>query len=153
MDASPWLLGWHGHLGIHLTKRYWEYAFLVANDLLDNNGCLVFLQSFGDAFTIDFFFFARGSKVYILAKKYTCINNILMHTKSKRYYVIQVNFIHFFHYVLINIRMLKGISSGLMWFICGRLCFCMQMSSPSLGDPSNFMNQPTCKSNWFGCNL
>jgi hypothetical protein len=30
-----------------------------------------------DAFTMDLFSFARGSKVSILAEKYTCINNNL----------------------------------------------------------------------------
>ncbi len=57
----------------------------MVNDLLDDNGCLDFLQSFNDASAMElFFFFARGSKVSILAKEYTCINNIPMHIKSRK---------------------------------------------------------------------
>jgi len=55
--------------------------FFTANDLLDDNGRLVFLQSFDDASTMELFCFAHGSKVSILTKKYTCINNIPMHIK------------------------------------------------------------------------
>ncbi len=51
----------------------------MANDLLDDNGCLVLLQSLDDASAMELFSFA--CKVSILAKEYTCINNILMHIK------------------------------------------------------------------------
>jgi hypothetical protein len=61
-----------------------KYVFSMANDLLDDNGCLVLLQSFDDASTMELFFFTWGSKVYILAKEYTCINNIPMHIKSRK---------------------------------------------------------------------
>jgi hypothetical protein len=57
------------------------YVFSVANDLLDENGCLVLLQNFDDASTMELFSFTWGSKVYIMAKEYTCINNIPMHIK------------------------------------------------------------------------
>jgi hypothetical protein len=56
----------------------------MANDLLDDNMCLVLLQSFNDASTMEFFSFGWGSKVSILTNKYTCINNILMHIKSRK---------------------------------------------------------------------
>ncbi len=36
---------------------------------------------FDDAFDMELFSFAWGNKVFILAKEYTCINNILMHIK------------------------------------------------------------------------
>ncbi len=42
----------------------------MANDLLDGNMCLVLLQSFDDASTMEFFSFAWGSKVSILTEKY-----------------------------------------------------------------------------------
>jgi hypothetical protein len=58
--------------------------FSIVNDLLDDNVCLVLLQSCDDASTMKLFSFLQGSKVFILAKKYTCINNIPMHTKSKK---------------------------------------------------------------------
>ncbi len=45
----------------------------MANDLLDDNGCLIFLQSFDDASTMELFCFAHGRKVSILTK------NIYMH--------------------------------------------------------------------------
>ncbi len=64
------------------NKRSWEHVFLMANDLLDDNRCLVHLQSSDDASAMEFFSFAWGSKESILGKKYTCISNILMHTKS-----------------------------------------------------------------------
>jgi hypothetical protein len=47
--------------------------FFMANDLLDDNGCLIFLQSFDDASTMELFCFAHGRKVSILTK------NIYMH--------------------------------------------------------------------------
>jgi len=62
----------------------------MVNDLLDDNVCLVLLQSCDDASTMKLFSFPQGSKVFILAKKYTCINNIPMHTKSRK--VIYWNF-------------------------------------------------------------
>ncbi len=40
----------------------------MANDLLDENGCLVLLQSFDDASAMELFSFAWGNKVSILAK-------------------------------------------------------------------------------------
>jgi hypothetical protein len=56
----------------------------MVNDLLDDNLCLILLQSFDDASTMELSSFAWGNKVFILAKKYTCINNIPMHTKSRK---------------------------------------------------------------------
>jgi hypothetical protein len=67
-------------LGMHSTNIIGSiYVFSMANDLLDENGCLVLLQSFDDASAMELFSFA--CKVSILAKEYTCINNILMHIK------------------------------------------------------------------------
>jgi hypothetical protein len=40
----------------------------MVNDLLDDNVCLVLLQSFDDASAMELFSFARGSEVFILAK-------------------------------------------------------------------------------------
>ncbi len=69
-------------LGMHSTNIIGSiYVFSMANDLLDENGCLVLLQSFDDASAMELFSFAWGNKVSILAKEYTCINNILMHIK------------------------------------------------------------------------
>ncbi len=42
------------------NKCYWEYVFAIANDLLNDNGCLIILQSFDDAI-MELVFFARGS--------------------------------------------------------------------------------------------
>ncbi len=53
----------------------------MANDLLDDNGCSIILQSFDDV-AMELVFFARGSNlVSILAKKYMYINNICIHNK------------------------------------------------------------------------
>jgi len=38
-------------------KCYWEYDFSMVYDLLDDNVCLVLLQSFDDASTMELFFF------------------------------------------------------------------------------------------------
>jgi hypothetical protein len=54
----------------------------MANDLLEDNGCLIVLQGIDDAFAMELFSFARGDIVCTLAKKYICINTILLHTKS-----------------------------------------------------------------------
>jgi hypothetical protein len=56
----------------------------MVNDLLDNNGCFVLLQGFDDVSAMGLFSFARGSKVSILAKNYTCINNILLRTNREK---------------------------------------------------------------------
>jgi len=69
-------------LGMHSTNIIGNiYVFSMANDLLDDNGCLVLLQSFDDAFAMELFSFAWGNKVSILAKEYTCINNNPMQIK------------------------------------------------------------------------
>ncbi len=52
-------------LGMHSTNVIGSiYVFLVVNDLLDDNGCLVLLQSFDDAFAMELFSFTWGSQVY-----------------------------------------------------------------------------------------
>ncbi len=72
-------------LGMHSINFIGNiYVFSMANDLLDENGCLVLLQSFDDASAMELFSFTWGSKVYILAKEYTCTNNIPMHMKSRK---------------------------------------------------------------------
>jgi hypothetical protein len=43
-----------------LNNCYWEYDFFMANDLLEDNGCLVVLQGIDDAFAMEFFFFCKG---------------------------------------------------------------------------------------------
>jgi hypothetical protein len=68
-------------LAMHLTNTIESMFFFMANDFLEDNGCLVFLQSFDDASTMELFYFAWGSKVSILTIKYACINNIPMHIK------------------------------------------------------------------------
>ncbi len=50
-------------------NRYWEYDFSMANDLLEDNGCLVVLQGTDDAFAMELFSFARCGIVFTLAKK------------------------------------------------------------------------------------
>jgi hypothetical protein len=89
----------------------------MVNDLLDDNVCLVFLQSFDDASAMELFSFARSSKVFILAKKYTCINNIPMHTKSRK--VIyqdfhQINF-NFFNHMDVFIGISNWIDVVFFW--------------------------------------
>jgi hypothetical protein len=61
----------------------------MVNDLLDNNGCFVLLQSFDDVFTMGLFSLARGNKVSILAKGNTCINNILLRAKGCHVYGLE----------------------------------------------------------------
>jgi hypothetical protein len=63
---------------------YWEYDFSMANDLLEDNGCLVVLQGIDDAFAMELFSFARGGIMSTLAKKYICIDAIILHTKSRK---------------------------------------------------------------------
>jgi hypothetical protein len=91
----------------------------MVNDLLDDNGCLAFLQSFDDGFAMELFSFVRGSKVSILAKKYTCINNIPLHTKSRKVLYVCTSFTFIFLITCDNnMDVFYGISSGLMWSIC-----------------------------------
>ncbi len=49
-------------------KCCWGYVSSMVNDLLDDNVCLVLLQSFDDASAMELFSFAQGSEVFILAK-------------------------------------------------------------------------------------
>ncbi len=107
-------------------KCYCEYVFLMVNDLMDDNVCLILLQSFDDASTMELFSFARGNKVFILAKIYICINNIPMHTNSRK--VIYQDF-HQTNFNFVNhMDAFIGISNWIDVVFFGKLCFFMQMS-------------------------
>ncbi len=56
----------------------------MVNDLLDNNSCFVLLQGFVNVFAMGLFSFARGIKVSILAKRYTCINKTSFFALSEK---------------------------------------------------------------------
>jgi hypothetical protein len=85
---------------------------------------------------MELFSCARGSKVFILAKKYTCINNIPMHTKLVK--VIYQDF-HQTNFNFVNhMDEFMGISNWIDVVFFGKLCSFMQMYEPNLGEHSSF---------------
>ncbi len=107
-------------------KCYCEYVFSMVNDLLDDNVCLILLQNFDDASAMELSSFAWGNKVFILAKKYTCANNIPMHIKSRKaiyqdFHQTNFNFVN-------HMDAFIGISNWIDVVFFGRLCSFVQMS-------------------------
>jgi hypothetical protein len=79
-DACPRFPKWYTSPALECIQQTLLGNVSMVDDLLDNNSCFVLLQGFDDVFAMVLVFFARGNKVSISAKRYTCIN-ILFCTK------------------------------------------------------------------------
>jgi len=87
MQMQPWNA---------FDKHYLEYAFSMANDLLDDNGCLAFLQSFDDASTMELFSFTRVVRFLSLPKSIHASTTSLCTLNQERYYMLALSLNSFF---------------------------------------------------------
>jgi hypothetical protein len=62
--------------------EYWNYTFGFVDSLLEENGCIIFIQGTNANFMGQLNVCAKGSFSFELKKKFQCINSISLHTKK-----------------------------------------------------------------------
>jgi hypothetical protein len=62
--------------------EYWNHAFGLVDSLLEDNGCIIFIQGTNANFVGQVRACAKGSSGFELKNIYYCINSIPSHTKN-----------------------------------------------------------------------